>query len=73
MSRFKAKSQGLLTMSEAATECGVSPGRFWRLVRQDGLLPKPATKCGRRMYYSAAEMNDVIKAKDALFGQRRAK
>ena len=68
MGLFKAKAKGLRTMRDAARECGLSLSKFWRLVRQDELLPKPVTGRFKCRHGWALQMPPLIDAVLYLMG-----
>lgn len=67
----KRRLEGLLTLTEMARLTGLTQSTFWRLVHEDGLLPPPTTTCGRRTFYTEAELPAVKKAAAALIEKGR--
>lgn len=67
----KRRLQGLFTLTDVAHDTGLTESTFWRLVYQDGLIPRPATTLGRRMFYSEAELVGVRKAVERLMARGR--
>ena len=61
MPYVKYRDENLKTMRQLAVLVGLSPSRFWRLVRERGTLEAPAIRAGRRMYYDATQVARIVK------------
>jgi hypothetical protein len=61
MPYVKYRGEHLKTMRQVALLVGLSPSRYWRLVRERGLLESPAVQAGRRYYYDALQVAHIVK------------
>lgn len=62
---------GLTTMSDAARMVGVCPNNYWKWVKEFCFVPPPTIKVGKRHYYDAAGLREVVKTVAKLRAEGR--